>query len=295
MHSPEIRTGERGREVTDIDVLIQGYSNYCLHVLKLQPKTVKEYTKDVVRWAAWWKRPVEFFKPEEWDDWVMSLSQGGACGRSINRYRASLKKFFWYLRRRKIVSHDPSYDSLAAKVEKPLPVILTQEEIPLVRRRLQNHRTRAIFALLYDCGLRNQEARELTVDRVAPDRIHVTGKGAKDRIINFPPKVYETLKAWLEVRPAGTSWLFPTASGTPIKEDQVGKLVKRIVKGAKIDRHVTPHTLRHSIATHLVERGMLVENLQKWLGHESIETTMIYVKLAQQRVKEAVLKVHPLA
>lgn len=292
MHSPEIRAGERGREFTDVDVLIQGYSTYLLHAVKLSPKTVLEYTKDVTRWAEWWKRPVEFFKQDEWDDWTIWLSRSNLAASSINRYRSSLTRFYAYLRRRKIVTHDPSYDSEAVRGEKRLPDICTEQEIAAMRRRLKAPRTRALFALLYDCGLRNKEARTLRVDQINPSSLHVEGKRAKDRIIPLTPEMYEPIDAWLAEKPA-SPYLFPTAGGNCLDEVAVYKLVVRIAKGAGILKHITPHSLRHSVATHLLERGMRIEDLQSFLGHDSIETTRRYVRLAQRSLKAAVLEHHP--
>lgn len=279
--------------VTDLDVLIQGYSSYLAAINKAA-RTVQEYTKDVTRWARWWKRPPEFFGQDEWDDWVLHLRNTGVSACSANRYRSSLKRFFRYLRRRKLATHDPSYDSERPKAEKRIPVVLTQEEVPLLRRRLRSPRTQAIFALLYDCGLRNEEARNLTVERITPSSIHVSGKGAKDRVITIVPATYQVLAHWIEVKPPGTH-LFLTISGNVIDEPAVNKMVARISKGARIQKRVTPHTLRHSIATHLIENGMTMEQLQVFLGHESIETTRKYVHLAQQLIKKAVLKAHPMA
>lgn len=292
MHSPEGEVQERGGNFTDVDVLIQGYSSY-LSALKKSPKTVLEYTKDVTRWAEWWKRPVEFFRQEEWDDWTLALSESGVSGRSINRYRSSLKRFFKYLRRRHIVTHDPSHDTEAVQTEKRLPAVLTRAEVEFMRAKLKSPRTKALFALLYDCGLRNAEARLLTVDRIGPDSVHVSGKRAKDRIVPIVQATRTTLEAWLSQRPKDTELVFPTTSLQPIGEVQVYQLVRRIAKG--IPKHITPHTLRHSIATHLVEGGMQIEKLQEFLGHDSIETTRLYVRIAQVSVRADVLKSHPMA
>lgn len=291
MHSPELGRESRGREVTDVDALIQGYSSY-LSALKKSPKTVLEYTKDVTRWAAWWKRPVEFFNQDEWDDWTLALSESGVSGSSINRYRSSLKRFFKYLRRRKLVDHDPSYDSEAVQVERRLPDVLTRDEVESMRAKLKCARTRALFALLYDCGLRSTEARTLDPGRIGLDSIHVSGKRAKDRIVPIVAATVATLQEWLRVKP-DSPLLFPTMGGNPIGEVQLHQIVKRIAKG--IPKKVSPHTLRHSIATHLIQGGMTIEKLQEFLGHDSIETTRIYVKLAQNDVKVAVLSAHPMA
>lgn len=287
-----VDTGERGKVLTDFDVLVQGYSTY-LSGLHMQPKTILEYTKDVRRWGEWWKRPIEFFKQEEWDDWMAHLAETGVVGSTVNRYRCSVKRFYKYLRRRKLVTHDPSYDSEGIKRESRLPEIATQEEVKRMKARLKSPRTRALFALLYDCGLRNKEAREITIDRIGTESVHISGKRAKDRIIPITPETYATIKAWMDRRPEGSLWMFPTAGGNVMDEAAVYKTVGRVAKAVCPLKHLSPHSLRHSIATHLIERGMLLENLQSFLGHDNIETTRRYVRLAQKSLREAVLRSHP--
>lgn len=289
-----VETGERGKGITDFVILTQGYSTYLIG-LHMQPKTVLEYTKDVRRWGEWWRRPVEFFRQEEWDDWMAHLAETGIVGSTVNRYRCSIKRFYKYLRRRKIVTHDPSYDSEGIRGEKRLPEIATQEEVRSMKARLKAPRTRALFALLYDCGLRNKEAREITIDRIGPESVHVSGKRAKDRIIPITKETHSTIKAWMDRRPAGTMWLFPTAGGNVLDEAAVYKTVARVALAVCPLKKLSPHSLRHSIATHLIERRMRLEDLQSFLGHDNIETTRRYVRLAQSSLKQSILKAHPTA
>src|SRR5262245_46723086 len=115
MHSPE-RAGEKGTgEVSVLGILIQGYSSY-LQALKMSPRTVQGYTEDVTRWGRWWKRPVEYFGQDEWDDWVASLDRAGISGASIRRYQSALRRFFKYLRRRKVCTNDPAKDAETVKI-----------------------------------------------------------------------------------------------------------------------------------------------------------------------------------
>jgi site-specific recombinase XerD len=257
------------------------------------PRTVTEYARDVRLWSEWFRRPVDYFREPEWDDYVIHLRQSGKKGSTIKRYCIALRRFFKYLRRRKIVTHDPSRDSEAVKVDKTLPSWLTEQEVDLVLSKARILREQAILEVLYDCGLRNEELRTLRLEHVQGHLLQITGKGSKQRIVAMPPRAVEYLTAWLKERPAGTDLVFPSKHGKVMTGKTLRRLTERLVARAGITKPVTPHTFRHSIATHLAMRGVHVERIQLFLGHESPETTMRYIHLAQSLVQEDVLKAHP--
>ena len=293
MHSPETRAGERGREVTDVDVLIQGYSTY-LAALKKSPRTVGEYTKDVTRWAKWWKRPVEFFHQDEWDDWVAHLDADGLQGKTIRRNQSSLRRFFKYLRRRKICANDPAKDSESVGIVKKVPEFLLESEVGAIIDAADSASWRAIFELLYSCGLRNEECRTLKLSQVAQTYLQIHGKGNKERVVPLGAKARAALDAWLAERDSQTDAVFPGRGG-PLSHAALRLAFNRALRVAGITRNVTPHAMRHSIATHLAARGVPVERIQLFLGHESLETTMIYVHLARQLTGSIILQAHPRA
>lgn len=132
--APEAIQESRGKEVTDVDVLIQGYSNYLL-ALQMSAATIKGYTGDVRAWADWWKKPVEFFGVDEWDDWTFYETERGLKGKSVRRHQTALKRFFKYLRRKKLVSHDPALNAETVKVAKNLPVWLEESQVKAIRKR----------------------------------------------------------------------------------------------------------------------------------------------------------------
>jgi site-specific recombinase XerD len=288
MHSPEIGQERRGREVTDTDALIQGFSAYMLALRA--PKTAKEYTKDVRAWAEWWRKPVEFFNQDEWDDWTAYEMGRGISPASHNRHRSSLRRFFKYLRRKKLVNHDPAKDCESVGKPKPLPVFLSEAEVSTLYSRIRNERQRAMVTLLYECGLRNQELRKLYVDDLANGFVHVIGtKRGKERYVPISDEAAAIVLAFKTKGP----YLISSDLGGPLPERTVQKTVKSLARD--IPKHVTPHTLRHSIATHLYNRGVDLRDIQEFLGHDSIETTRRYVHVAKEALRQRVLKAHPLS
>lgn len=295
MHSPDRENQEsRGREVTDVDALIQGYSNYLIG-LQVSPHTVKNYTYDVKRWARWFKRPVEFFRQEEWDDWTLHL-QATCEGRSVRRYQSGIRKFFKYLRRRKIVSHDPSYDAESVKIHRKVVGFLTEEETWAFFGVEQPLLWRSLCLIVYSNGLRNSEARQLTPGDLIGDSIRVfKGKGNKDRLLPLLLRTKLDLEYWLAKRPQGSALLFPDEDGRLIPAQRLRRRIARIGKLAGIGRLVKPHLLRHSVATHLLNRGMDMRFIQELLGHEDIESTRIYTHVAQAPLERELTARHPLS
>lgn len=288
MHSPDTKPGERGGELTDVDVLIQGYSSY-LEALQASPHTVRQYVYTVRGWAKWFKRPVEFFKQEEWDDWTAHLLREGVTGRSVRRYQSSVRKFFKYLRRRKVVTHDPSYDSEPVKMKRKVVGFLTEQEVNAFFKVPQPLEWRTICLLLYSNGLRNSEARALTKSDIIGATLRIRdGKGGKDRLLPLMLRTALDLGYWLSQHPGG-ELLFPTVR----TGQQVRRQVARIAKRAGIGRLVKPHMLRHSIATHLLNRGMDIRFIQELLGHEDISSTRVYTHVATAALDREMMKAHP--
>lgn len=290
MHSPEIGQESRGRASVVDEILIQGFSNYISSLLS--PKTVKEYVKDVRAWAEWWKRPVEHFNQDEWDDWTFYETERGIKATSIARHRASLKRFFQYLRRKQLVTQDPAKDCEKIRKPRTLPVYLTEAEMGQVRVNIRNSRQRAMVVLLYDCGLRNAEMRALLVEDVAGGYVHVRqGKRDKERYVPISNENMHVIDVWLKDRPKESRYLISSELGNRLPERTVQKTVVSLARG--IPKHVTPHTLRHSIATHLYNRGVDLRDIQEFLGHDSIETTRRYVHVAKEGLRSRIMMKHP--
>jgi site-specific recombinase XerD len=277
---------------TDVDLLIQGYSTY-LRGLKKSPRTVIGYTDDAKRWARWWKRPVEFFGQDEWDDYTAFLEQRGLSGKSIRRHLCGLKRFYKYLRRRRVCENEPDKDCEPVGVKKSVPGFLLESEVNLLISSVKELRYRAMLELCYSCGLRNEECRQLKIYQVSDNHLQLYGKGNKERVITLAPQSKAILDLWLKERVSKTDLVFPSLHEGVIRQATLQHAFVRALKRAGITKPVTIHSLRHSIATHLAMRKVPVEAIQAFLGHNQIETTMVYIHLAKQLNQEALLRAHP--
>lgn len=288
MHSPEV--GQESRGTADTELLIQGFSNYLSALLA--EKTVREYVKDVRAWAEWWRRPVELFDQDEWDDWTLYETERGVKASTVNRHRVAIRRFFKYLRRKKLVSHDPAKDCESISAPKPLPVYLNESETALVYQRIRNRRQLAMVTLLYECGLRNLELRQLNVEDLNGGFVHVLhSKRGKERYVPISDEAEAVVMAYLAERKEDVPFMISSELGGRIPERTVQKTVHSLARD--IPKHVTPHTLRHSIATHLYNRGVDLRDIQEFLGHESIETTRQYVHVAKEGLRKRILRASP--
>lgn len=277
-----------------VEQLIAGFGNFLRAHLKA-PKTIKEYVRDVRDWAAWWNRDPAEFGPQDYDAWTFQQVEDGYCGVTVRRHQASVRKFFRFLFRKGLVAADPGTGAEAVNIPKRLPVWLEESEVLAMISKARSIRGKAMLQLLYGCGLRNAELRGLRLADVTPDHITVIGKRDKQRVIPIPTAAYAAVQAYLPSRPNFPSpLLFVSFSGYPIGECQVIALIKRCARRAGITKRVTPHVLRHSIATALLNRGLDLRFIQEFLGHDSIESTRIYTHVAKAVLTEKVKACHPM-
>jgi integrase/recombinase XerD len=179
-------------------------------------------------------------------------------------------------------------------IEKRLPTFLTEDEVARMMTKPRSPRTRAFMELLYSCGLRNGEVRGLKLSDIIGDRLRVLGKGSKERIVPLSSSASSALKAYIAVRPeSGSPLVFVTISGTKVHHQQIKEMVTRLAAAAGIKRRITPHTLRHSIATHMLNRGMDLRYVAEFLGHGDLSTTMIYTHIATEQLNQKVHQFHP--
>ena len=227
---------------------------------------------------------------------------------SIARVLSTIKSFHKFLLREKIVTSDPSDLIDAPKVEKKIPSYLTAEEVLKVLKtpnlhKAQGIRDRAILEIMYATGLRVSEVATLKVSDMNMDIgfLKCKGKGSKERIIPVGSAAQKFIQKYLaESRPKLLKQkvsinLFLAQGGRSLGRQSIWKMIKKVVKDAHIRKKVSPHTLRHSFATHLLERGADLRSVQEMLGHASITTTQIYTHINQMRLKDIHNKFHPRA
>jgi len=223
---------------------------------------------------------------------------------SIARHLSALRSFFKYLMREGVVEANPARNIATPKGEKHLPSVLQPSDVALLLEQPDlstplGVRDRAFLELLYGSGLRIGELVGIDVDDVElrARLVKVRGKGSKERIVPFGSKAEEAVRAWMSKRTAGPEQhaLFTNYRGERITARSVRRLFDRYVRGAALRAGVSPHTLRHSFATHLLNAGADLRGIQELLGHASLSTTQKYTHLNDWQLIEVYRRAHPKA
>ncbi len=244
------------------------------------PKTIQAYVRCVARFARYFHRSPERLGPEEVRAYLLYLLQERKASMSYyNQTRCALRFFY-----RVTLGRDDVLASIVpARQPQTLPVVLSADEVAWFFAAIGNFKHRAILITAYAAGLRVSEVARLRVEDIDSQRMVIRvrqGKGQKDRYVMLSPRLLEILRTyWKAERPRG--FLFPGATpDQPIAVNSVHKACARAAGYAKLGKHVTVHTLRHSFATHLLEAGTDLRTIQVLLGHRSFNTTARYVHVA---------------
>lgn len=222
--------------------------------------------------------------------------------RTLSRKLSSLRSFFKFLQREGLVKSNPAVLLMSPKLEKKLPNFLTEEEMqrfveapPL--EETSGKRDRAILEMLYSTGIRVSELVGLDVNAV--DLIghiaKVAGKGKKERLVPVGEKALEAVKDYLDTRESQSDALFLNKSGSRLSDRSVRHIVDKYIGIASLQSHISPHVLRHSFATHLLNRGADLRSVQELLGHVNLSTTQIYTHVTTDRLKKVYDEAHPRA
>lgn len=241
---------------------------------------------------------------------MAALFDLGLSPRSMRRIVSGVRSFFRYLVLEGYIESNPAQVIEPPHIGQHLPQVLTVEEIdamvaainPESREATRDH---ALIETLYGCGLRVSELIALQIDKVnfAQGYVTVRGKGNKERIVPMGQITADALTRWLEERestqalklkPGEENYVFTSPrTGSRITRVRVFKIVKQLAEAAGIQKEISPHTLRHSFASHLLEGGANLRAIQQMLGHESITTTEIYIHIDRSRLREEILRYHP--
>jgi integrase/recombinase XerD len=222
------------------------------------------------------------------------------------RLLSSIHSFYRFLLYHHYIEQDPSELLEMPRIEKHLPEVLSLEEIDAMIASIDmakpdGHRNRAIIEMLYGSGLRVSELTELRLSNIYRQEgyMRITGNGSKQRLVPIYNEATKQLGYWLEdrskldIKPESTDIVFLNRYGRQLTRAMIFTIVKRLAQEADIHKTISPHTLRHSFATHLLQNGADLRIIQQLLGHESIVTTEIYTHINIQDLREAVLKYHP--
>ncbi|RCL75793.1 MAG: site-specific tyrosine recombinase XerD [Flavobacteriales bacterium] len=278
----------------------KGLSNNSILAYKNDTNKLKNYCEDN-------NLSVKEVQYEHLKNFVTELYDLGLSARSQARIISGIKQFYAYLLLENLVSNDPSELLEQPKIGRKLPEVMSIEEIDqLIRANNletpEGYRNRAILEVLYSCGLRVSELVELKFSDLFYDEgfVRVIGKGNKERLVPLSKSVereiqkyVEKTRSTLKIKTGNENFIFLNRRGSKLTRVMIFLIIKDLGRKIDLKKKISPHTFRHSFATHLIEGGANLRAIQEMLGHESIITTEIYTHLDQRFLKDAILSFHP--
>ncbi|MDE6037645.1 MAG: tyrosine recombinase XerD [Duncaniella sp.] len=304
------------RTVNDVDKILKEYSLYLVLEKGVSENTREAYVRDVSRFLGWlasggdgsdyMPSTLQGVETDTLRIYLGSLNDVGIAVRSRARIVASLRSFFAYLAIEGYIEASPGELLESPKLGLYLPEVLTVEEIDSMIESIdyskeECQRDRAMIEVLYGCGLRVSELVTLEISKIYADEgfLVVRGKGDKERMVPMSETSIEEIAGWmkdrarLKVKPGDENILFLNRRGGRLTRQRAFQIVKTLAEAAGIRKNISPHTLRHSFATHLLEGGANLRAIQQMLGHESIGTTQIYIHLDSSTLRSDILMYHP--
>jgi len=288
-----------------------GFIEYLENDKKASRNTILSYQRDLGKFSNYIENKgvfdVEKITSTNLNSYILMMEGENFATSTISRSIATLKSFFNYLFKRGIIGNDPAEKLKAPKIEKKAPGILSIEEITLLLNQLDGDsnkeiRDKAMLELLYATGIRVSELISLKVKDVNIQNGYLRcNPGAKERIVPFGNIAKAALKRYLKqardsmITSEAEVTLFVNCNGKPMSRQGFWKVLKHYAKKAGIESDITPHTLRHSFAAHLVENGADLKSVQEMLGHSDVSTTQIYARIVNNRIKDVYAKAHPRA
>ena len=285
--------------------MIKDYRNYLRIERRMSPNTVTSYCHDVEEFLKYVGCESAKVTSEQIKEYLGFVTSKGLSKRSTARLLSSLRSYFDWCVEEGEVKENPCDRVDAPKLGKYLPAVLSLAEVEAILesvdlRKPFGKRDRAILEVLYGCGLRVSEAANLRISHVYLDEgfVNVIGKGDKQRLVPLGEVAADAIRAYLPDRPNPKErkyedYLFLNRFGTPLSRISIFNLVKDQAMAAGIQKEISPHTFRHSFATHLIENGADLRIVQEMLGHESILTTEIYTHIDTQTWHSSILQHHP--
>ncbi len=298
------------RKITDISNLLDQFSAYLMLERGLSDNTRAAYLADTGRLLSYLSDEGVSLRDVTLDtlqNFVATLYDLGIASRSQARIIAGVRSFFKFLRMEGFLDGDPSALLEIPRIGRRLPEVLTVREIDNMIAAIdmsspEGQRNRAIIETLYGCGMRVSELVNLELSKVYFDEqfVVVTGKGDKERIVPISDVALNEIRKYitedrsrLNIKPGEDHILFLNRRGHRLTRVMVFYIVKRLAELAGVRKVISPHTLRHSFATHLLEGGANLRAIQQMLGHESIATTEIYIHIDRSKLRDEILRCHP--
>lgn len=289
--------------------LISKYKSYLLLEKALSPNSIEAYLDDLSKLLQYFEAEnlkIQEISLENLQQFVTQLYDLGINARSVARVLSGVRSFFNFLILDGYIQNDPTELLETPKIGLKLPVVLSLEEIENIISVIdlstkEGQRNRAIIEVLYSCGLRISELTNLKFSDLFLDDgfIRVEGKGSKQRLVPISPTAIKEIgnylldRKYLDVKKGSEDMVFLSKRGTPISRIMVFHFIKQYAELAGIKKNISPHTFRHSFATHLLEGGANIRAIQQMLGHEKITTTEIYTHMDREYLRQEIIEHHP--
>ena len=297
------------KEVKSDELLRKEYHTYLRLERGYSPNTVEGYEMDLDKlWEYTREHGIDIVHMDfdQLQDGIYALCKDVSSEATQARILAGIHAWFKFLLYKDYIDQDPSELLEGPRKSKHLPTVLSLDEVNRMMAAIdlssnEGHRNRAMMEMLYGSGLRVSELVSLPLSRIylSEHYMLIEGKGSKQRLVPLSPVAEEWFGYWLQeratwpVKPEFKDYAFVNRYGRPLTRAMVFTIVRRLCAEAGITKTVSPHTLRHSFATHLLQNGADLRIIQQLLGHEDLATTEIYTHLNVQDLREAVLKCHP--
>ena len=289
--------------------LLNDYTDYLVSDKKVSANTLQSYIRDVKQYFEYLEsvgiEDCTSVTPTVYLNYMAHLQKLGKAPTSVSRVIASTRNFYRYLCGKKMCELNPVEKVHALKSERKLPQILTGEEIKLLLAQpsgmeFKGKRDKAMLELLYATGIRVTELVSLNINDINLDVGYIVcRRQTKERVIPIYPRATEALRdyirqerTYLDDEPDA---LFINTNGTRLTRQGFWKIIKAYKEKAGISKDITPHTLRHSFAAHLLENGADIKSLQEMLGHADVSSTQIYTSVIKNKISEVYKNAHPLA
>ena len=290
--------------------IIMRYEDYLIHTKHASDNTVASYMRDLRQYASYLgSERIDVLDADQdvVSGYMNSMKANGKSAATISRALASIKSLYIFAVQNREIEENPIHNIKIDKAEKKLPQILTGKEVELLLQQpkvteMKGCRDKAMLEVLYATGIRVSELIGLNIDDVSlPGSFIRCESGEKTRIIPIYPEALQSLHEYIDsVRPKMIAVptehsLFVNVSGERMSRQGFWKIIKHYQEKAGIQKDITPHTLRHSFAAHLLENGADLRSIQEMLGHADISSTQIYSRLVSQKLKDVYHKAHPRA
>lgn len=294
-----------------MEALVQNFVDFLEKDKRLSLNTLQSYRRDIEQYFSYLQeinlQNISNSNKTTVIAYLMYLQKKGRATSTISRNLASIRSFYQYIAKNKLIDQDPTLELESPKVEKKLPQILSTEEVELLLEQpqcidLKGFRDKAMLELLYATGIRVTELIQLDIQDLNIELAFIRcNKGTRERVIPIGSIAIAALKEYLNksrpllIQKNDEQALFVNINGGRLTRQGFWKIIKQYKNMAQINKDITPHTLRHSFAAHLLENGADLRSIQEMLGHSDISSTQIYAQIAKNKLKEVYKKSHPRA